>query len=68
MSHIQCFLASSVGLTLALITSVCAPGLAEETTLISLGPRIGFSGKAPLWVRQQKYNFERSAPYRPGGV
>lgn len=58
MSHIQRFLASSVGLTLALITSVCAPGLAEETPLISLGPRIGFSGKAPLWGRQQKHNFE----------
>jgi hypothetical protein len=38
--------------------SICAPTLAEETILISLGPRVGFSGKTPLLGRQQKYHFE----------
>ena len=57
MSYVSRFLAS-VGLTPAFTTSVCAPSLAEETTLISLGPRIGFSGKTPLMGKQQKNNFE----------
>ena len=46
-----------MGLTLAL-TSVCALSFAEETTLISLGPRIGFSGKTPFLGKQQKNSFE----------
>lgn len=37
---------------------VYTPGLAEDSTLISIGPRIGFSGKTPLLGRQQKYDFE----------
>jgi hypothetical protein len=57
LTYIQRFLAFSLIVSLALTTSVCAAGLAEETTLITVGPRIGFSGKAPLLGRQQKYNF-----------
>jgi hypothetical protein len=58
MSYVPRFLAFSVGLILVFTTCICAPSLAEETSLISLGPRIGFSGKAPLLGRQQKYHFE----------
>jgi hypothetical protein len=57
MSYIPRFLAFSVGLTLALTTSVCAPSFAEQTTLISLGPRVGFTGKTPLLGKQQKTNY-----------
>jgi hypothetical protein len=58
MSYIPRFLASSVALTLALTTSVCgAPSFAEQTPLISLGPRVGFTGKIPLLGEQQKTHF-----------
>jgi len=36
---------------------LCAPSLAEDGALISIGPRIGFSGKSPLLGREQKHNF-----------
>lgn len=36
---------------------ICTPSLADDTTLISIGPRFGFSGKTPLMGKQQKYNF-----------
>jgi len=42
---------------LAFTALVCTPGLAEDSTLITVGPRIGFSGKTPLLGRQQKYSF-----------
>jgi hypothetical protein len=58
MSFLQRFLASSVALILAFTTSAYAPVLAEDTTLISIGPRIGFSGKTPFLGRQQKYSFQ----------
>jgi len=32
--------------------------MAGETTLLSIGPRYGFSGKSPLLGKQQKYNFD----------
>jgi len=32
--------------------------IAGDTTLLSIGPRYGFSGKAPLLGKQQTYNFE----------
>ena len=57
MTFLQGFLASSVALILAFATSAYAPVLAEDTTLISIGPRLGFSGKTPLLGRQQKYSF-----------
>jgi hypothetical protein len=41
---------------MALTTLICAPSFAEDTTLISIGPRIGFSGKTPFLGKQQKYN------------
>jgi len=31
--------------------------IAGDTTLLSIGPRYGFSGKAPLLGKQQTYNF-----------
>jgi len=36
---------------------IYAPSFAEDTTLISIGPRLGFSGKSPLLGKEQKYNF-----------
>src|SRR6267143_1495785 len=57
MSYLQRFLALSVLMSLAFSAIVCTPGLAEDSTLITVGPRIGFSGKTPLLGRQQKYSF-----------
>jgi hypothetical protein len=31
-----------------LSTMICTPGLAEDMTLLSIGPRFGFSGQTPL--------------------
>lgn len=42
---------------LGLSILICTPGFADDTTLISIGPRIGFSGKSPLMGKQQKHNF-----------
>ena len=57
MSYLQRFLALNVLMSLAFTALVCTPGLAEDSTLITVGPRIGFSGKTPLLGRQQKYSF-----------
>jgi hypothetical protein len=57
MSYLQRFLASNVLMSLAFTALVCTPGLAEDSTLITVGPRLGFSGKTPLLGRQQKYSF-----------
>ena len=57
MSYLQRFLALSVFMSLAFTALVCTPGLAEDSILITVGPRIGFSGKTPLLGRQQKYSF-----------
>jgi len=57
MSYLQRCLALSVLMSLAFTGLVCTPGLAEESILIAVGPRIGFSGKTPLLGRQQKYMF-----------
>jgi hypothetical protein len=34
-----------------------APSLGEDITLISIGPRVGFTGKSPFLGKEQKYNF-----------
>jgi len=57
MSYLQRFLTLNVLISLAFTTLVCTPGLAEDSTLITVGPRLGFSGKTPLLGRQQKYSF-----------
>lgn len=57
MNCLQRFLALSVLVSLTCTALVCTPGLAEDSTLITVGPRIGFSGKTPLLGRQQKYSF-----------
>jgi len=57
VSYLQRFLALSVLVSLVFTALVCTPGLAEDSTLITIGPRIGFSGKTPLLGRQQKYSF-----------
>ena len=57
MSSLQRFLALSVLVGLAFTALVCTPGLAEESIPLTVGPRIGFSGKSPLMGKQQKYNF-----------
>jgi len=57
MSYLQRFLTLNVLMSLAFTALVCTPGLAEDSTLITVGPRLGFSGKTPLLGRQQKYSF-----------
>ena len=58
MTSIQRFLALSVLVSLACTTLVCEAAQAEEESIfISIGPRIGFSGKTPLLGKQQNYNF-----------
>ncbi len=57
MSYFQRFLALSVLVSLACTILVRTPGLAEESTFITVGPRIGFSDKTPTMGQQQKYNF-----------
>jgi hypothetical protein len=58
VSYLRRFLALIVPMSLAFTAVVCIPGLAEDSLLISVGPRIGFSGKSPLLGKQQKYDFE----------
>ena len=58
MTYVLRIFAFSVSLTLAFTVSARASSLAEQTILISLGPRVGFSGKTPLLGRQQKESFE----------
>lgn len=43
--------------TLGLSLLLCTPSLAENTTLLSIGPRFGFTGKAPLLGQEQKHTF-----------
>jgi lipid A 3-O-deacylase PagL len=57
MSRTQRFLLLSLLASLALATLVCTPSFAEYPTLISVGPRVGFSEKTPLLGKQQKYYF-----------
>src|SRR5262249_14286372 len=57
MSSFQRSLVLSVLVSLTFTTFVWTSGQAEESILISIGPRIGFSGKTPLLGKQQKYNF-----------
>ena len=47
----------SLIISLALSTLLCATSFAEDTTLISIGPRLGFTGKSPFLGKEQKYNF-----------
>jgi hypothetical protein len=49
----------SIGLIgiLALTTLTGAPSFADNTPLISIGPRLGFSGQSPFLGREQKHNF-----------
>ena len=57
MSHTQRSLLISVFGSLALAALISSPSFAEDQTLISIGPRIGFSEKTPLLGKQQKYFF-----------
>lgn len=58
MSSLQRLLALSMLVSATFTTAVCTPGLADESTLIAIGPRIGFSSKTPLLGKQQKYMFD----------
>lgn len=49
--------AGSVVAALAFTVLICASALAEDSILISIGPRVGFSTTTPLMGKQQKYNF-----------
>ena len=42
---------------LGLFILIHGKSIAGETTLLSIGPRYGFSGKSPLLGKQQTYNF-----------
>ncbi|HEY6289092.1 MAG TPA: acyloxyacyl hydrolase [Nitrospiraceae bacterium] len=44
-------------LTLWISSVICTPSLAGDMALLSIGPRIGFSGKTPLLGKEQKYFF-----------
>ena len=44
-------------MSLSCVVLVCKAALAEESIFISIGPRMGFSGKTPLLGKQQKENF-----------
>ena len=44
-------------LALWLSTLLCTPSLAGDISLLSIGPRIGFSGKTPILGKEQKYYF-----------
>lgn len=57
MRHIRRSGLLSLIVILWLSILICSPCLAEDTTLISIGPRIGFTGKTPFMGKQQKYNF-----------
>ena len=57
MSHLHHLLLRSLIISLTLAALLCNSGLAEDTSLISIGPRIGFSGKTPFFGKEQKYNF-----------
>ena len=57
MSHLLHLPLHSLIVSLALAMLLCTSSLAEEMTLISIGPRIGFSGKTPLFGKEQKHNF-----------
>lgn len=50
-------LVSTAIATVAVIVLTCAHGLAEEPTLMRIGPRTGFSGSSPFLGKEQKYNF-----------
>jgi lipid A 3-O-deacylase len=43
---------------LGLLILIQGKSIAGETTLLSIGPRYGFSGKSPLLGKQQKYDFD----------
>lgn len=57
MSHFQPSRLLYLILILWLSTMICTPSLAEDMALLSIGPRIGFSGKTPLLGKEQKYFF-----------
>jgi hypothetical protein len=44
-------------LALWLSAATCTPSFAEGITLLSIGPRVGFSDKTPLLGKEQKYFF-----------
>src|SRR5580765_5766040 len=44
-------------LTLSLSTAFPAPSFADGITLLSIGPRIGFGEKIPLFGKEQQYYF-----------
>ena len=44
-------------LALCLSAAIYTPSLADEITLVSIGPRMGLSGKTPLLGREQKYPY-----------
>jgi hypothetical protein len=45
-------------ITLSLSIALCTTSLAGDITLLSIGPRLGFSGKTPILGKEQKYYFQ----------
>jgi len=54
--HSSCRITAVAILGLSIL--IQGKSIAGDTTLLSIGPRYGFSGKAPLLGKQQTYNFE----------
>jgi hypothetical protein len=57
MHYIPCPRLFNLLLTLWLSAVVCTSSFAEDVSLLSIGPRMGFSGKTPLMGKEQKYPF-----------
>lgn len=57
MSCFQRFFVLSVLAGLSFAALVCSPCPADDSILITVGPRIGFSDKPLMLGRQQKYSF-----------
>ena len=52
--------------TIAFTLLTCGQGFAEEPTLIRIGPRMGFSGKSPLWEKSRSIIFDSTTSRRFG--
>jgi len=57
MNHRRRLLTLSLAMSLTLSPWLCPLSGAESSSLVSIGPRVGFSGKSPLLGKEQKHFF-----------
>jgi hypothetical protein len=57
MRYNKCSRLLNLLLILWISTVICMPSFAGDMALLSIGPRIGFSGKAPLLGKEQEHFF-----------